>query len=73
MPSPHGKSFATEAATVVKKWALEELRLDSLYSYIDRKNKRLQEVAKRLGATNTEMRAPHEPEADVWVHSLKSQ
>ncbi|MBR9852552.1 MAG: GNAT family N-acetyltransferase [Rhodobacteraceae bacterium] len=65
-----GKGFATEAAIAVKKWAREELGLDRLYSYIDRKNTGSQAVAKRLGAVTEGKRAPHEPEAEVWVHSM---
>ena len=67
-----GKGFATEAAMAVKKWAHDDLRLDLLYSYIDQKNVRSQAVAKRLGAITDGTLAPHEPEAQVWVHSSDS-
>lgn len=67
-----GKGFATEAALAVKKWAYEDLGLDRLYSYIDRENVRSQAVAKRLGATTDGRQAAHEPEAEVWVHSMES-
>ena len=66
-----GKGYATEAATTVKKWARAELKLDKLYSYIDRGNTRSQAVAKRLGAVTDGTRAPHEPQAEVWVHSME--
>ena len=66
-----GKGYATEAARAVKKWAFEELRLDRLYSYIDCENMRSQAVAKRLGAITDGTRALHEPEAEIWVHSME--
>jgi RimJ/RimL family protein N-acetyltransferase len=64
-----GNGFATEAAMAVKKWAYEDLGLDRLYSYIDCGNTRSQAVARRLGAVTDGTRAPHEPEAEVWVHA----
>lgn len=67
-----GKGFATEAAKAVIVWAFGDLGLDKLYSYIDRENARSQAVAKRLGAVTDGTRAAHEPEAEVWVHSLKN-
>ncbi|MEL6521204.1 MAG: GNAT family N-acetyltransferase [Pseudomonadota bacterium] len=67
-----GKGYATEAAMAVKKWAYDDLGLNSLYSYIDQDNKRSQAVARRLGATTDGSRAPHEPEAEIWVHSASS-
>ncbi|WP_299874054.1 GNAT family N-acetyltransferase [uncultured Sulfitobacter sp.] len=66
-----GKGFATEAAIAVKTWAHEGLGLDRLYSYIDRGNTRSQAVAGRLGAVTDGTRAPHEPEAEVWVHPVE--
>lgn len=65
-----GKGFATEAALAVKTWAREDLGLDRLVSYIDHGNTRSQAVARRLGATTDGTRAPHEPEAEIWVHSV---
>lgn len=65
-----GKGFATEAAMAVREWAREDLGLDRLCSYIDRKNTRSQAVARRLGAVTDGTRAPHEPEAEVWVHAM---
>lgn len=64
-----GKGFATEAAFAVKTWALGDLGLEKLYSYIDCQNTRSQAVAKRLGAVTDGTRASHEPEAEVWVHA----
>lgn len=66
-----GKGFATEAARAVKTWARESLGLDQLQSYIDRQNVRSQAVARRLGATTDGTRAPHGPEAEVWVHRVE--
>jgi len=67
-----GKGFATEAAIAVKKWAREDLGLEKLYSYIDCGNTRSHAVARRLGAVTDGTRAPHEPEAEVWVHTMQS-
>lgn len=65
-----GKGFATEAAIAVRAWAQRDLGLDRLCSYIDRQNTRSQAVAQRLGAVTDGTRAPHEPEAEVWVHPM---
>ncbi|MEP4194183.1 MAG: GNAT family N-acetyltransferase [Aliishimia sp.] len=66
-----GKGYATEAAMAVKKWAHEHLRLENLFSYIDCDNARSQAVATRLGAVTDGTRAPHEPDAEVWVHKME--
>lgn len=66
-----GKGYATEAAMAVKTWAREALGLHRLSSYINVGNARSQAVAKRLGATTDGTRAPHEPEAEVWIHTLE--
>ena len=63
----HG--FATEAARAVKTWAFDALGLEHLYSYIDCDNTRSQAVARRLGAVTDGTRAPHEPDAEIWVHT----
>lgn len=65
-----GKGFATEAALEVKAWAAAELKLARLCSYIDVTNTRSQAVARRTGARTDGTRAPHEPEAEVWVHDM---
>lgn len=65
-----GKGFATEAALAVRAWAVDMLKLDRLYSYIDQSNTRSQAVAKKLGAQTDGTRAPHEPEAEIWVHPM---
>ncbi len=64
-----GQGFATEAAQAVKRWAYDDLGLDRLTSYIDHANTRSQAVATRLGATTDGTRAPHEPDAEIWVHT----
>lgn len=64
-----GKGYATEAAVAVKSWARENLGLTQLFSYIDCDNTKSQAVAKRLGAQTDGTRAPHEPEAEIWVHA----
>ncbi len=68
-----GKGFATEAGMAVRTWAREDLGLGRLHSYIDRTNVRSQAVARRLGATTDGTQAPHEPEAEVWVHDMGGQ
>lgn len=65
-----GRGYATEAALAVKQWARNDLGLDRLVSYIDVGNLRSQAVAKRLGATSDGTRAPHEPEAEIWLHPM---
>ena len=67
-----GKGFATEASIAVKRWAGEELGLERLHSYIDCGNRRSQAVARRLGAVTDGTRAPHDPEAEIWVHVMDS-
>ena len=63
-----GKGFATEAAIAVKAWARGDLGVTRLVSYIDATNARSQAVARRLGAQTDGARAPHEPDAEIWVH-----
>lgn len=65
-----GKGYATEAAQAVKDWVRDSLRLTRLVSYIDHSNTRSQAVAQRLGATTDGTLAPHEPEAQIWVHPM---
>ena len=68
-----GNGFATEAARVVMDWAMSDLKLDRLVSYIDVSNKRSQAVAQRLGARTDGTRAPHEPDAEIWVDTLQAR
>ncbi len=65
-----GQGFATEAAIAVKRWARDDLRIERLFSYIDKDNARSQAVAHRLGAVRDGSQAPHEPDAEVWVHTM---
>lgn len=65
-----GHGYATEAAKAVKAWACDGLGLRTLHSYIDVANTRSQAVANRLGAFTDGTRAPHEPEAEIWVHPM---
>ncbi|KNG94165.1 GNAT family N-acetyltransferase [Pseudaestuariivita atlantica] len=64
-----GRGYATEAGVAVRSWAFDVLTLDHLHSYIDVDNARSRAVARRLGATTDGSRAPHEPEAEIWVHA----
>jgi RimJ/RimL family protein N-acetyltransferase len=50
-PQFHGKGYGTEAGLAVKKFALEEAKLDSLVSYISHENIASKQLALRLGAT----------------------
>lgn len=63
-----GNGFATEAAVAVRDWAAQAHGLTQLVSYIDVGNTASQGVAKRLGAVNDGARAPHEPDAEIWIH-----
>lgn len=65
-----GKGYATEAARAVKSWAIETHSMQTLHSYIERTNTRSQAVAQRLGAQKAIAPAPHETEAEIWVHPL---
>jgi len=67
-----GKGYATEAAHAVKNWANQDLGIVQLYSYIHRDNLRSQAVATRLGAIKNRTMAPHEPEAEIWVHLVET-
>ena len=49
LESAHGKGYATEAASRVKKFAFEELKVDTLVSYIDSRNEGSIKVAERMG------------------------
>lgn len=49
MPEFEGMGIAFEAAQAARAWAFEELKLESLVSYIDPKNVRSIALATRLG------------------------
>ncbi|WP_298917687.1 GNAT family N-acetyltransferase [uncultured Roseobacter sp.] len=63
-----GSGYATEAARTVRQWAYLQKNIEQLFSYIHHENQASQAVAKRLGATTDGTRAPHEPDAEIWVH-----
>ncbi len=50
LPQAQGKGYGVEAGLAVKQFALEELELDSLVSYIDPENHASKKLALRLGA-----------------------
>ena len=50
LPKSQGKGFGVEAGLAVKKFALDELKFDSLVSYIDPSNQPSKNLAIRLGA-----------------------
>jgi RimJ/RimL family protein N-acetyltransferase len=68
-----GKGFATEAAIAVRAWAVKDLGLSRLHSFIDRNNTRSQAVARRLGAMTDGTRAAHDAESEVWVHPMPAR
>lgn len=65
-----GKGYATEAAAAARDWAVGNLQLPQLVSYIDAKNTASQKVARRLGATTDGSRARHDPDCEIWRHLL---
>ncbi len=50
LPEFQGKGYGIEAGLAVKKFALDELKLESLVSYIDPSNEPSKQLALRLGA-----------------------
>ena len=50
LPEAQGKGYGVEAGLAVKNFALEELKFDSLVSYIDPANEPSKKLALRLGA-----------------------
>lgn len=65
-----GRGVAFEAAEAVKAHALDQLRLDSLVSYIDEDNTRSVRLAERLGARLDPVATAElgEAGAGVWRH-----
>ena len=49
LPKSQGKGFGVEAGLVVKEFAINELKLNSLVSYIDPSNEPSKKLALRLG------------------------
>ncbi len=50
LPEAHGKGYGVEAGTRVRDYALNELQMDSLVSYIDASNEPSKKLAIKLGA-----------------------
>ncbi len=50
LPEYQGKGYGTEAGLAVKKYALEDLALPTLVSYIDAENEPSKKLALNLGA-----------------------
>lgn len=50
LPESQGKGYGVEAGTIVKNFAINELNLTSLVSYIDPVNEASKKLALRLGA-----------------------
>ena len=63
-----GNGYATEAASALRDWAFEELKLKTLVSYIDPENADSIAVAKRLGATLDGDATPPDPGDLVYRH-----
>lgn len=51
LPRSQGKGYGVEAGLAVKNHALDDLKLESLVSYIDPSNEPSKKLAMRLGAT----------------------
>lgn len=64
-----GKGYAFEAATALRKWALEIRKLDSLVSYIDPENLRSVALAERLGARRDDQAGPQDAGDLVYRHA----
>lgn len=49
LPESQGKGYASEAALAVKNYAFDELKVDTLVSYIDEENEPSKNLALRIG------------------------
>ena len=67
-----GKGYATEAAAALLRYAVRELRLDRLVSYVHPANPQSAAVAERLGAT-LDPDAPRPNPVDFVYRHLPSQ
>ncbi|MEP0139746.1 GNAT family N-acetyltransferase, partial [Tateyamaria sp.] len=63
-----GKGYAFEGATAFRTWALTELNLPSLVSYIDDDNLRSRALAERLGAWLDDRAKAPDPGDLVYRH-----
>lgn len=64
-----GQGFALEAATEMRRWALQVRKLDRLVSYIDPENLRSIALAQRLGAWRDDQAEPQDPGDLVYRHA----
>lgn len=64
-----GQGFALEAATEMRRWALNVRKLDRLVSYIDPDNRRSIALAERLGAWRDDQAEPQDPGDLVYRHA----
>lgn len=64
-----GKGYAFEAASALRRWALETRELDRLVSYVDPDNLRSIALAKRLGAQRDETAKPQDPGDLIYRHA----
>jgi RimJ/RimL family protein N-acetyltransferase len=63
-----GKGYAFEAASLMRDWAFEMLRLETLVSYIHPENAASCRLAERLGAVLDADAARHDPADLVYRH-----
>jgi RimJ/RimL family protein N-acetyltransferase len=64
-----GRGYATEAATILHRWAFLPMTMPSLVSYVLPGNQRSRRVLEKLGATNTgPVMLFGTTEAECWRH-----
>ncbi|MFK3779921.1 GNAT family N-acetyltransferase [Agrobacterium sp. NPDC089420] len=64
-----GKGYAAEAATVLRGWAFETLKLPTLVSYVSPRNRRSAAVAERLGGVLDRSAPRHDPDDLVYRYA----
>jgi ribosomal-protein-serine acetyltransferase len=64
-----GKGLTTEAAKLAVEFARNELELDIIYIYVDRKNKPSRKVAHKLGAKPEKLIKNHEDTPGIFIDS----
>lgn len=69
IPSAEGQGFAFEAASEMRRWAIQGRKLDRLVSYIDPENRRSIALAERLGALRDDQAEPQDPGDLVYRHA----
>ena len=65
-----GMGYATEAGRALREWALANLRLPSLVSYIAPENVRSQAVAQRLGGVQDPLAPRKDPKDLVYRYTV---